>query len=351
MTSDRFITNRNLDGDIVITVNDGGVSTEVMRIDGATGRVGIGTTSPVSSLDVRGDAYVSGKILVANGSVGSPSIVFSSDDDGTGTGIYRVGANSLGFAANGASAASYDGNGAWTFANTVSVGTDLILTGSGIRNIRTDSADGSDNRFMYISSASAVSASRGAYIGLAGNEYPSLGGQLEFGAGNASTAAGSNIALYFTGVATAGGSAVTIGSATGAGAWTFGPSSGTGIIHTLNRWTKVQVTGGTYSSPTTVNSLAPTSSWWQFEGAGTVTLNGIIPPLTGANLASSYGVMLFLIARDATVTINHLSGSAGDSTQRIRTRSGSAITLQPGQAAQLTYIEGTNNWYVISPTS
>lgn len=62
MTSDRFITNRNQDGDIIISVNG---TTEVMRIDGYTGRVGIGTASPTSKLHVIGDAYLSSNVKIA----------------------------------------------------------------------------------------------------------------------------------------------------------------------------------------------------------------------------------------------------------------------------------------------
>jgi len=46
------IENDYLDGDITFKVNDGGVDTTVMTIDGATGRVGIGTTSPLQTLHI-----------------------------------------------------------------------------------------------------------------------------------------------------------------------------------------------------------------------------------------------------------------------------------------------------------
>jgi hypothetical protein len=39
--------------------------------------------------------------LFGDGTVGSPSIAFNSDNDGTGTGFYRVGANQIGVATNG----------------------------------------------------------------------------------------------------------------------------------------------------------------------------------------------------------------------------------------------------------
>ena len=122
---------------------------------------------------------------------------------------------------------------ALTAASTFSLGGNFILTGAGINTIRTDSVDGSDNRYMYITPASAVAASRGAYIGLGGNEYPTVGGQIEYGAGNSATAAGSSIAHLFVGAASAGGAAATIGSVTGAGAWTLGPSSGLTASHTI----------------------------------------------------------------------------------------------------------------------
>lgn len=42
------------DADITFKVNDGGVNTTVMTIDGATSRIGIGNTSPTTKLDVTG---------------------------------------------------------------------------------------------------------------------------------------------------------------------------------------------------------------------------------------------------------------------------------------------------------
>jgi len=62
----------------------------------------------------------------ADGSVSVPSIAFTSDADGTGTGIYRVGANSLGFAANGVAAGQYDSAGAWTIGAANAINTNTI---------------------------------------------------------------------------------------------------------------------------------------------------------------------------------------------------------------------------------
>lgn len=52
--------------------------------------------------------------LAPDGTVGAPSFAFNSDADGTGTGIYRVGANSLGFSANGVNVGQYSSGGTWT---------------------------------------------------------------------------------------------------------------------------------------------------------------------------------------------------------------------------------------------
>ena len=59
----------------------------------AEAQIGIGRTDSELTL--------SGQLSIADGTVSDPSIVFTSDDDGTGTGIYREGANLIAFANNG----------------------------------------------------------------------------------------------------------------------------------------------------------------------------------------------------------------------------------------------------------
>ncbi len=55
-SSDAIIENTTQNKDIIFKVNDGSVSTEVMRIDGDVSRVGIGTDSPDAKLHVEADA-------------------------------------------------------------------------------------------------------------------------------------------------------------------------------------------------------------------------------------------------------------------------------------------------------
>ena len=69
------IQNTGQDQDIAFMANDNGSNNHVMRIQGATGRVGIGTTSPGRTLQVNGD----GIVRLVNDS-GDPGIDFNSSD-------------------------------------------------------------------------------------------------------------------------------------------------------------------------------------------------------------------------------------------------------------------------------
>jgi hypothetical protein len=81
-----IISNVTQDTDITFKVNDGGSTTTVMTIDGSTSRIGIGTTTPTTKLEV-------------NGTIKATSIVASATGDVTGnlTGnITSTGANTMG---------------------------------------------------------------------------------------------------------------------------------------------------------------------------------------------------------------------------------------------------------------
>jgi len=58
-SDDITIKNTVSDKDIIFNANDGGVDTEIMRIDGSESRVGIGTNAPATKLDVKGDGTFS----------------------------------------------------------------------------------------------------------------------------------------------------------------------------------------------------------------------------------------------------------------------------------------------------
>jgi len=56
---DTTIENKVSNKDIIFKVNDGGTPTEVARIDGEHARVGIGTDTPTTKLEVKGDTTIS----------------------------------------------------------------------------------------------------------------------------------------------------------------------------------------------------------------------------------------------------------------------------------------------------
>ena len=63
-TGDLTIKTSTSDKDIIFSINDGGSQTELMRMDGSTGRVGIGVSSPLALLDVNGNIYSNGNVVV-----------------------------------------------------------------------------------------------------------------------------------------------------------------------------------------------------------------------------------------------------------------------------------------------
>ncbi|MCP4713407.1 MAG: hypothetical protein GY869_32660, partial [Planctomycetes bacterium] len=52
--SDWTFKNEDQDKDIIFNINDGGIDTELMRLDAGTSRVGIGVSDPYTELDVNG---------------------------------------------------------------------------------------------------------------------------------------------------------------------------------------------------------------------------------------------------------------------------------------------------------
>ena len=68
------VTIRNIitDKDLIFTVNDGGSTVEVMRIDGSEAKVGIGTSTPSEKLEVQGDVK-HGNLEMTGGTINLPN--------------------------------------------------------------------------------------------------------------------------------------------------------------------------------------------------------------------------------------------------------------------------------------
>jgi len=216
----------------------------------ATGSVpGVVSTSAQT---FAGAKTFSGAILASDGTVGAPSVAFSSDADGTGTGLYRVGANSLGFAANGVNVGQYSSAGAWTLgasggtANQSIIGTNIYLGLDGAGDQTSYLAFQNSKKRLFIGGDGGSNG--GGTIGLLGKDFggSSAGGQVGYYAGDSAGAAGTNGAHYFYGYPTAGGSITLSGLMTGAGAWTLGKTgSFTSSAHTMNGGLTINGDGNT----------------------------------------------------------------------------------------------------------
>jgi len=71
-SDDITIKNTVSDKDIIFNINDGGSDTEVMRIDGSESRVGIGTNTPAATLDIAsGSTFRNTRLLTVAVSAGT----------------------------------------------------------------------------------------------------------------------------------------------------------------------------------------------------------------------------------------------------------------------------------------
>ncbi len=88
--------------------------------------------------------------LGANGTVTAPTFAFSSDADGTGTGLYRIGANNLGFAANGIAVGNISSLGAWTIGDAAGSRIHTIQSGGDTTTIVKNDGAGTHRSFVEL---------------------------------------------------------------------------------------------------------------------------------------------------------------------------------------------------------
>lgn len=191
------------------------------KIVSASGSVaGVVTTG---SQTIAGEKDLTSQVKISNGSVTEPSVVFSSDDDTTGAGLYRVGANSLGFAANGVNVGQYASTGDWTLGAS---GANVLHTINGTFT-STRQQQGSTSVWTFENTGSTPSSAR---IVVQGNRTSS-GDSASLRLNNVTSGMAcdisnnwensTNMGLVFATYSTG---AVTSGSVTGSGSWTLGPA-------------------------------------------------------------------------------------------------------------------------------
>ena len=96
------IQNNTVDTDIIFRVNDGGVVTTVMTMDGATARMGIGTSSPTTKLDVVGTVNATAFTGPITGTVSGSAVTVTEGGDGLAivSGSYKATISSAALSAN-----------------------------------------------------------------------------------------------------------------------------------------------------------------------------------------------------------------------------------------------------------
>jgi Chaperone of endosialidase len=95
-----------------------GVATFLATPSSANLRTALTDETGTGAAVFAGSPVLTGSVGVPDGTVSVPALAFTSDADGSGTGIYRIGANSVGFAANGVLVGDYTSAGMWDFGPT-----------------------------------------------------------------------------------------------------------------------------------------------------------------------------------------------------------------------------------------
>lgn len=97
-SDDLYIEQDTSDKDIIFKINDGGVDTEIMRLDGSESRVGIGVTGPTQTLQVCGSvrsakqaaASMANEDILWTAITGSYGLLIVADATNGKTGVFRV---------------------------------------------------------------------------------------------------------------------------------------------------------------------------------------------------------------------------------------------------------------------
>ncbi len=178
------------------TAGNGVTFAERMRITNA-GNVGIGTTNPTSKLQLKGD----GTYIEVRAGDNSQAVQLGTDSSGDGLlqlysdqGIVKIklygeaaspsyiNAGNLGIGTTGPSKKLHVVGDQLIFGNLF-----LQSNANGFRTIALNTTDGADNQELYLCGGATASSTRGAQVGVYGNEVSGTGGSVVIVAGNVST--------------------------------------------------------------------------------------------------------------------------------------------------------------------
>lgn len=298
------------------------------------------------------------------GSVGSPSLYFSSDADGTGTGIYRVGANSLGFAANGVLVGSYTSAGLWTLGATSGISQHVVNGQSWRLNYATaastaslqarhsDNTSGTSHSILYLETGGSSGGDpKVQYFVVGGNDWAEgidnsdsqsyvLSHSSNLGTNNVLRCTTSNTCAL-TGTASGNLSY----TANQYGLVASGAANTATVIAPDASTTKVLVSGGASANPTwgTVAAGAmPAHTGDVTSSAGSVAMTAAATQANITTLSNAAGVAIHGVATNS-------NAAAGDIGEEL-SATASGVSLSNGSTAAITNLAITAGHWRVSGT-
>ena len=215
------LTNKTLTGNTAVNLISGS-GTFVLN---TSGTITVPNATDTLATLTGTETFSNKTVGLANGTVGAPSLNFTADADGTGTGIYRIAANNLGFSANGIAVGDINAIGSWTVgpSNTSNFSSPFHILNGALVAGGTGSTD--ESKFMLIGSnirnSNFGGTPRTAGIGGSGILFDS----------RTSDTVGALTFVTNLAASGAGAAAQTMGTITQAGSWTIGPL--TAVQHTI----------------------------------------------------------------------------------------------------------------------
>lgn len=309
--------------DASFEIYDNTTPTKIIKFE-ASGLTGTNTFTPPPATDTLaglGTAQTftavntfNAQVRVANGTVSAPSISLNSDEDGTGTGFYRVGANSLGFVANGVNVGQWASGGNWQIGPSGGLSGNIRHT---VYGSIVNEAISTLNVLASFSNAANVELDCNVYTtgANARRAIATMTGYNILNLSKATTAASPILSFLanYQDAQTADSALVTTNTKevlkiTGEGLHTFGPSGFTGT-HVVNGNMSF---GGIILGNETLSKYdedTTGSTTWKFNGAG-----------TAAGSASTYSFVV--VGKQVTLQLNlgnvrAVTSSAGTSTMLV----------------------------------